>query len=153
VEYPVSALLVRLDEWIQSGSEPPPSQLLQLVEGPSGQPDFAVDELGNQLGGIQMPRLRAPTGVWSGENANLWCFLNGSYTPFDKAELQELYPSQAAYIEQLSDAIVAANRAGFLLPLHGWEIYYAAKRSGSARRGLRRRDPKAWQEGWLLNTP
>ena len=126
VEYVHSALLSRLDDWIKSGRKPPSSRLLSLIENDRGRVVVETDATGNPVGGVRLPQLDVPTGVWSGASPVIWCILNGSYVAFSEAELAERYPYHARYVQQTFAAVVKARREGFLLPRHGWSIYVEA---------------------------
>jgi hypothetical protein len=140
VEYVMSALLSRLDDWIQKGREPPASRLLSLVANEQGSLIIETDDDGNQVGGVRTPRLNVPTGAWSGENPELWCILNGYYIPFSDAKLAALYPWHSDYVRQISKAIKKARRQGVLLKLHGREILWDARHSDIGERRSRRPD-------------
>jgi hypothetical protein len=126
VEFVHSALLSRLNDWIKSGRKPPASRLLTLVRDAAGRESIAIDADGNALGGVRLPQLAVPTGVWSGNSQAIWCILNGSYVPFSDAELLRRYPYRADYLRQTFAAIVKARRQGFLLRRNAAEIYVDA---------------------------
>jgi hypothetical protein len=144
VEYVHSALLSRLDDWIQSGREPPPSRLMSLVPNAKGNLVAELDSDGNEVGGVRLPQLAVPTGVWTGLNPNLFCFLNGNYIPFSEAELAARYPSHRAYTGEVFRAVIDTYSEGYLLPQDGWEIYWDARMSNIARQRPR---PRWWQWG------
>jgi len=134
VEYVHSALLSRLDDWIASSRRPPASRLLSIVQNQSGQDVIETDADGNPVGGVRLPQLAVPTGVWSDASKNIWCLLNGSYVPFDAAELARRYPSRRDYLRKTFAAIVKVRRQGFLLRRNAWEIYADAYYSGIGSR-------------------
>jgi len=134
VEYVHSALLSRLDDWISTGREPPPSQLLSLVPNEKGRLIVETDADGNPVGGVRLPQLEVPTGVWSGDNPELWCLLHGSYVPFSDAELAARYPWHRGYVFQNYFAVVNAYRDGILLFPDAWKIYWAALTSDIGER-------------------
>ena len=138
VDYVHSALLSRLDDWIEKGREPPASRLLSVIEKPAGGFEYELDSDGNQVGGVRLPQLAVPTGVWSGENPEIWCILNGSFFPFSDEELATRYPWHRGYVRQTFSAIVDTYLQGFLLPQDGWEIYWEARMSGIGEERPRR---------------
>jgi hypothetical protein len=137
VDYVHSALLSRLDDWIEKGRQPPASRLLSLVENDSGRLVYELDSDGNQVGGVRLPQLAVPTGTWSGEHWNLWCLLHGSYKPFREEELAARYPRHTTYVRQTRSAIKDAYRQGFLLREDGREIYWQARMSDVGERNSR----------------
>jgi hypothetical protein len=145
VDYVHSALLSRLDDWIQTGREPPASRLLSLVANAKGRLVVEKDSDGNEVGGVRLPQLAVPTGVWSGLNPNLFCFLNGNYIPFSEAELAARYPWHRDYVRTTFSAVVDAYLQGFLLPQDGWEIYWEARLSDIGEQRSRRWWWRSWQ--------
>jgi hypothetical protein len=139
VEYVHSALLSRLDDWIERGRKPPASRLLSLVENDAGRLVVEKDSDGNEVGGVRLPQLAVPTGVWSGLNPKLYCFLNGNYIPFSEEELTARYPRHHRYVRHTFRAIIDTYREGFLLPQDAWEIYWEARMSDIGEEKPRRR--------------
>jgi hypothetical protein len=137
VEYVHSALLSRLDDWLETGREPPPSQLLSIVSNDKGRLFIETDADGNPVGGIRLPQLEVPTGVWSGANPELWCLLHGSYVPFSDDELAARYPWHRGYVFQTYFAVVNAYRDGTLLFPDAWAIYWEALQSDIGERRAR----------------
>jgi len=141
VEFVHSALLSRLDDWIETGRLPPSSKLLSLVPGGNGGVVIETDEDGNAIGGVRLPQLDVPTGVWSDASPDVWCLLHGSYVPFSEAELAERYPWHRRYVRRNYMATVQAYRDGTLLFPDAWDIYWDAVRSDVGKRPWRwRRD-------------
>jgi hypothetical protein len=141
---PVSrALLVRLDVWVASNSEPPPSRLMPLepatndptvLRAPAHLPNAIVqrprrDADGNSLGGVRLPDLAVPLGAHAAQNQPLSpnCMLIGAYLPFahTKAEreaakdsrlsLAERYRHRDDYVNRIRVAARELEQAGFLL--------------------------------------
>ncbi|MCP4927975.1 MAG: hypothetical protein GY918_02820 [Gammaproteobacteria bacterium] len=144
VEYVHSALLSRLGDWIESGRSPPESRLITLIENDKGRLVSEKDSDGNEVGGIHLPQLAVPTGVWSGLNPNLYCFLNGNFIPFSEAELAVRYPWHRDYVHQTLSAVIDTYRDGFLLPQDAWDIYREAHKSDIGEKKPRRR---WWRRG------
>ena len=141
VEYMHSALLSRLDDWIESGRTPPDSHLLALTVNEAGRTVVATDADGNPVGGARLPQLDVPIGVWSGTSSELVCILNGSYVPFSTAELAERYPYHRPYTREVFAAVIAAYQQGFILPADGWIVYWEALHADIGKRF-------PWRWGW-----
>jgi hypothetical protein len=94
----IDAALQNIDLWSRQGLPAPPGRDI-LVEG--GQP--VLDEFGNVLGGLRSPYLDVPTSTWFGSSpGGSFCFIAGHEVPFDQATLDELYPSQGAYVSAVA---------------------------------------------------
>jgi hypothetical protein len=145
VEYVHSVLQSRLDDWIQ-GRNPPDSRLLELTTNGNGRTVVATDADGNPVGGVRLPQLAVPTGIWSGSSPEIFCILNGSYVPFSAAELAVRYPYHRPYTRAVFGAVIDTYLEGFLLPADGWVIYWEAMISDI---GARR--PRPWWWGWWRN--
>jgi hypothetical protein len=111
----VDAAVRALDRWVRDGdaARPPAAPRLQLAgEG------FALDALGNALGGIRTPHVDVPTAVLSGlgnGGADI-AFLTGTTVPFERDRLVELYGTKAAYAERFRQSAEATVAAGFFVP-------------------------------------
>jgi hypothetical protein len=97
--------LVNLDKWVKDGAPPPNNRLMPLesranattiLQAPSYLPNATIlvakrDQDGNPLGGVRLPDLEAPLGVYGGQNAPLKsviCMLASSYVPFAKTKAE-----------------------------------------------------------------
>lgn len=144
VEYVHSALLSRLDDWVDRGRKPPDSRLLSLVTNEAGRQVIKKDSDGNSVGGVRLPQLKVPTGVWSGEVLAIdECFLNGHYYPFSDEELAARYPWHRSYVRKTFRAVGKVYRQGFLLPADGWEIILEASMADIGKRW-----PRRWWRWW-----
>ncbi len=116
--YVLRAALRHLDAWVRGRGVPPVSERLALT-GPDEQPEFAVDEVGNVLGGVRTPCVDAPTQVLSGvipEPTSRICLLFGSTHPLPADLLAARYGSPEDYLHRYGEAADAAIAAGFVLP-------------------------------------
>ncbi len=142
---PVSrATLLRLDQWVASNIEPPPTRLMPLqpanndptvLGAPKNLPDAVIqmpqrDADGNPLGGVRLPDLAVPLGVHGAQNEPLTftCSLVGAYLPFaatreareaahdNRLSLAERYKDQNDYVNRIRVAAREAESEGFLLP-------------------------------------
>jgi hypothetical protein len=111
--YVVAASVARLDRWVRDGTPPPTAPPITIAPGTG----IVRDETGHALGGIRSPWVDAPLGVLSGQSGGgpVFCFLFGSFTPFDGGALAQRYPTQAAYGAAFSSTAAAMERDGFLL--------------------------------------
>ena len=98
--------------WVRDGRRPPAAPRLQLAGT-----DFAVDELGNALGGIRTPHVEVPVAVLSGlgNGGSPLAFLAGRTEPFPPERLRGLYGTKAAYVERFAASAAATAEAGFFL--------------------------------------
>ena len=142
---PISrATLLRLDDWLARGAEPPSSRLMPLAES-RGDPTVlraphhlakAIieipqrDEDGNVVGGVRLPDMQVPLGVHARQNSPLsrGCMLVGAYaafpvTPADASAshdphrpVLERYRTRDAYVDRIRTAARELERDGFLLP-------------------------------------
>ena len=120
-----------LNKWVKEGA-PPPSGLFiegQMVAtdgGPVWKPE--VDRDGNALGGIRLPEIEAPLGVYTGFDfswlepalAEKYPYAivfgyGGRFDPFSDEELAKGYPTEAAYRDAFESAARTAFEAGFIL--------------------------------------
>jgi Alpha/beta hydrolase domain len=141
---PVSrATLLRLDAWVASDTEPPPSLFMPLeppgtqdaLRAPAHMPNAVVlvpkrDADGNAIGGVRLPDMEAPLGTQLALNQPLSrpCMLIGGYRPFaaTKAEreasadtrlsIEERYRNRDDYVNRIRVASRRLMDEGFLLP-------------------------------------
>jgi hypothetical protein len=65
-----------------------------------------LDEFGNVIGGLRSPYLDVPTSTWFGTATGAsFCFIAGYEVPFDQDLLDELYPSQGAYVRAVTRSV------------------------------------------------
>ncbi len=103
-------------DWVDNGTLPPTSPRLELTADGSA---IERDPDGNALGGIRTPLVDVPVATLSGEpaeDANGFCTLFGSTTPFSAESLVARYGTVDDYVAQFTAAAEAATDAGFVLP-------------------------------------
>ncbi len=146
------ATLQRLDQWVSINRAPPATRLMQLqpakddptvLQAPKYLPDAVVqiprrDVDGNPVGGVRLPDLAVPLGVYGVQNApltNFTCSLVGAYFPFARTKdaatdqrpsLADLYKSQGDYLNRIRAAARVVEGEGFLLPEDAAVIINAA---------------------------
>lgn len=121
------ALLVR---WIRHGAAPPPSRWIELDE----EGEVLRDELGNALGGLRLPPIEVPLGVYSPVNTGpLPCPVAGSFIAFDEATLDALYPRHGLYVGRVLRSALRGVRQGYLLLDDAARYVIEAARSGVGR--------------------
>jgi hypothetical protein len=106
------AAFAALVRWVTTGEAPTSAPPLE-----SDGTTLRRDVHGNPLGGVRTPPVDVPTSVLSGDaapGAPVICTLLGTSTPFDDATLRALYPSRAAYLEQVEASLDRAIAAGFI---------------------------------------
>jgi hypothetical protein len=104
-----------LRTWAGGGAAPPSAPFIELE---SVTPAVARrDEHGNALGGLRLPQHEVPTALNSGLNSGPgFCFLHGTYRPFDAATLDALYGNHGGYVRRAGGAIRATLAAGYITP-------------------------------------
>ena len=111
--YVLRAALRALVAWLVNGTAAPMGARLQL-----GKPGaFAVDTLGNALGGVRTPVVDAAVSTLSGlaaPEASLICSLFGRTLPVTPEVLASRYASPADYLAEYEAATDAAIAAGFV---------------------------------------
>jgi hypothetical protein len=114
-----------LHTWLEEGTPPPSGPPIEgkMVSGENGpvwEPQLDGD--GNALGGIRLPEIELPLGVYTGFDfswlepaasesspyAIVFAY-GGRFDPFSDQELAKRYPTEVAY----RDAYVAAARTAF----------------------------------------
>ena len=125
-----SAMLEIIDQWVRGAAEPPPSRVIDMVAGTDGSRLIRRDAAGNALGGVRPPSLDVPLGRYLPNNSGAgFCFLIGSFTPFDEAELTRRYQDHDGYLQQVRDAASRAMAARFLLEPDAEGLFAEAARS------------------------
>jgi hypothetical protein len=124
IRYVYNAAIDWLVRWKRTGSAPPASPPYVFDES-AATPTVKRDSHGIILGGIRLAEVDAPIALESGE----LCGLGGTHVPFDSAKLNQIYPTQAAYVSKVTAASNAAVKAGFLLRADADLTIAAAKRS------------------------
>jgi hypothetical protein len=114
--YVILAAYGHLARWTRDGTPPPIGA--SLVFNPDG--SKARDELGIIRGGIRLSQVDVPTALNSGSNlpgdaASLFCFLFGTYQPFDDATLAALYGNHGLYVSEVQKIDDRNVKDGFLL--------------------------------------
>jgi DNA-binding transcriptional regulator YdaS (Cro superfamily) len=106
------AALAGLLTWIEDGTPPPTSPLIETTTD-----DIVTDAAGNALGGIRTPAVDAPVSALSGKGnpSSVFCSLFGQRRDFGADELAALYPDNDAYVAAVTTSADAATSAGFLL--------------------------------------
>jgi Alpha/beta hydrolase domain len=146
------ATLQRLDQWVSVNRAPPATRLMPLqsakgdptvLQAPTYLPDAVVqapqrDADGNPIGGVRLPDMQVPLGVYGVENAPLTsftCSLVGAYIPFARTKdattgkqpsLAERYKDEDDYLNRIRVAARQVEAEGFLLPEDAAVILNAA---------------------------
>lgn len=101
--------------WLEGGPPPPPQARIEFESAEP--PTIRRDQYGNALGGIRLPDFAVPTGEHRGSNDGaIDESIVGYSRPFTTAELNQLYPNQAAYLTQWHAALDHGVAEGFILP-------------------------------------
>jgi len=124
--YYFQSTLARLDAWAARGVTPPPSQRLTL--NPDG--TVALDEHGNELGGVRSTHLDVPTARYftnvaaPGGNTTLCNNPHGlqAQQRFSPDELGSLYRNHGGYVSRVFRLVDDLDRDGWLLPADAQEI-------------------------------
>jgi hypothetical protein len=135
----VKAALHALAQWAMNGVAPRQSPLIELGDPAAADP-IIRDKFGNARGGIRLPEMEAPTATLtgrsnsvaaarSGSGAMNFCFLFGLTIPFDKAALDQLYPTHDSYVKSFNRATESLVREGYWLKPEADEARKAAEQS------------------------
>ena len=134
IGYVQSAMLKIVDLWVRGADEPPQSRMIDLVVGADGAIEIARDAAGNALGGVRLPSLEVPLGSYLPNNTGAgFCFLIGSFVPFDESELARRYPEHQSYLQEVIDAANRAVASRFLLDADAKRVLAEAKDSQVGR--------------------
>lgn len=111
-----TSALRNLDWWIRFGIEPPPNGLIEL-DFSTDPPTIVRDEFGNALGGVRLPQINVPLGNYLPSNTGSgFCFLFGSFVPFDQQTLSELYRNRGDYVRRIVREVRRSLRERHLIP-------------------------------------
>ena len=115
--------------WVQEGVAPPEAEFLKTSQG-IPEFEFARDAFGNILGGIRLAMHEVPTAKNTGMNNgnSPFCYLYGSYEPFSKETLKNLYPTADSYVQAVREIVEKNIDEGFILPSDGRKTIDEAKR-------------------------
>lgn len=102
-----------LERWVRHGTPPPTAPYLQFnADGTKTR-----DPLGLAQGGIRLSQVAVPRAVNDGDNTGeSFCFLFGSYQPFDAQTLKRLYPIPLTYVAKVVGTDLRNVLLGHLLP-------------------------------------
>ena len=130
----MNAAFEHLVVWIEDDVAPPVAPPLQVARMMPTL-EFARDEHGNILGGIQLAAHAVPTATNTGMNSGTsgFCFLYGSHEPFDQATLRALYPDHAGYVNAVRAVVEQNLRDGYILPEAGARTIEEAEASHIGR--------------------
>ena len=118
----VNAAIDHLNKQIQTGAVPPRGDSFK-TERKGADLMIARDAHGNAIGGIRLAHLEVPTARASGNE----CAYVGAWVPFDEQTIKSLYPSHAAYVARVDQAVKESVSRGFVLPDDGAETLAEAQ--------------------------
>jgi hypothetical protein len=100
------------------GTAPPEFPVLKVNAAPGAEPSYALNSLGDTIGGMALPQITVPIETLHGyvNTGTANCELLGVASPFSEAELKSLYPTHAAYVDKFTAAVHNAQRGGILQP-------------------------------------
>jgi hypothetical protein len=135
----VRASFANLLAWI-GGTEPPPSLYIELAPGePENFMDSPLrqatrDKDGNALGGLRLPHIAAPLGIYEGldyafKDSNGFFLIGGRYRPFSREELADRYPTRESYVELVAAAASDLVTTRYLLQEDATAYVEAAKQA------------------------
>jgi hypothetical protein len=115
-EFAIYAILRHLIRWVRDGILPPTAPRIELDDNLEN----SKDELGNSKGGVRLPQIDAPVGIYynysdrstspDGKNP-----LFGHVEPFTAKRLGELYGSLEAYRKKVTELAKEKVEQGYLL--------------------------------------
>ncbi|MDR0346968.1 MAG: hypothetical protein LBH56_01145, partial [Coriobacteriales bacterium] len=117
------AALVRIQEWIDDGTQPPAMPPLSSINMLLG---YFLDQHGNVKGGVRLPELTATIATY---DISLFAGLNGKVTAFTQKEILALYPTHQDYVAKVAEEAHNAAAAGIILPYRADEYVKEAQLS------------------------
>jgi hypothetical protein len=118
------AAILHVHHWINGGLAPPSQPKMEITGTP---PTIQRDQLGNALGGVRLPEVEVPIARYVGSTPD--SRLLGQTFPFTPEQLKALYPTHGDYVAKVQKAVVAALKAGVILPYRGKEYVAEAKKA------------------------
>lgn len=123
LRYGMNAALHGLERWIQDGRAPTKASRIRTTNA-----GVSRDASGNALGGIRLPQIDAPLGVFGPVGSgNDTCASRGSYAPFTRAALRARYPVLREYAAAVRRSVNDAAKDRFILRIDTHEITKAAQ--------------------------
>jgi hypothetical protein len=120
----IDAALQNIDLWSRDGLPAPHAPDIVVA---NGQP--VLDEFGNVLGGLRSPYVDVPTSTWRARATGAsFCSIAGYEVPFDQATLDELYPTQGAYVRAVTRDVRELVADRFLTRADGRRLIREAER-------------------------
>jgi hypothetical protein len=116
----MDAALAQLNHWALSGVPAARAPLIKIRNGA-----YVTDKFGNAVGGLRTPAVQVPIATLTGlgnTGTDPLCFLLGTTTPFNAAQLATLYPNHAVYVLAVEHAAAQDVKARFLLPADALQI-------------------------------
>lgn len=109
------AALHHLNQWV-AGAEPPPKQPLIAFAGEPS--DVVRDEFGIAVGGIRLPQVDVPLSANSAVPLapDIFSLLRGSSRPLAISTIDALYNDESSYVRRFTEAALAAEQSGVVLP-------------------------------------
>jgi hypothetical protein len=130
LRYVLNAGYHHLSDWVLKNKQPPRGEPIALA---SVSPVvIARDTNGIALGGIRQADVVVPIAVNRGDQPGITPGCPGNYgvhIPFSDAVLSQLYPTKAAYVGAVTDAVKRNVHEGFLMKEDGDEVIQRAKSS------------------------
>ncbi len=113
-----------LVRWVEYGHAPPSAPPIEIAS--FGTPVvIARDSFGLAKGGIRLPQVTVPTALNNGTNGGpSFCFLYGTYQPFDQATLDALYPHRSDYVKAFNHAVMETLTAGYIVKEDAQEMLF-----------------------------
>jgi len=130
----LGAVQHRLGQWIINDVLPPGDFFIETTGSiPDNAYDWARDADGHVIGGVRLPKVEVPLGIYSSENLytgpldtndqrllTIFCGgILGSFDAFDDAELSERYSSSRDYLVRFWWNLWLLYIDGFVLPADG----------------------------------
>jgi hypothetical protein len=111
-----------LNRWVTRGTPPPIAPRLDATS--IAPPVYALDANGNVRGGIRTPAVDAPVATLSGlgQTGSQFCFLFGTTTPFNTAQLTARYGNQLGFAAAWIGASLRAAFSQFVLPADAFTL-------------------------------
>ncbi|MGB8706986.1 MAG: alpha/beta hydrolase domain-containing protein [Dehalococcoidia bacterium] len=125
VQYIHNGILVNMENWIRSGTPPPPGAIITTA---SGSGIIVRDAFGNAQGGVRTPYVDVPIKRYFPMSAacpsctpaslcggcSAWCVILGNVAPLPPATLESLYGDHDGYVDKFNESTQKLFKNGWV---------------------------------------
>lgn len=125
----LNAALDALNTWTKTGKPAAPTRTFERDAAGA----VIHDAMGNIEGGIRLAQFIAPTADLAPNGPSVFCVLAGHHRDFTPAEMKARYGTHTEYVSQVRNAMIAAEKEGYVLPFDRDAAIRSAEDSNVAR--------------------